>query len=353
MNCLPQNYFPKSALSLPDNTPNKARYKVIDINNHFGRGKDWLTKIKMPYPNQNWTISDLSTSVTLMEKMNIEKAINLDGGWGETLKRNLDYYSKKFSDFFSIFTWVDWSKADEPNFGEKWAKEVEKAINAGAQGLTVFKTLGLEYKDHNQKLLSIDDPRFDPIWAIAGEINVPVLIHTADPVAFFWPLDENNERFEELQKNPDWHFYGKDFPNFLDLIERFLKIVERHPNTNFIGAHVMGYSENLNFVAKSLDAYPNLYVDIAERISELGRQPYSSRKFLTKYSDRVLFGTDTFSPNERKYQTYFRLLETEDEFFDYGHNQGNWNIYGLNLPDEVLKNIYYSNAKRLLRLGKG
>jgi predicted TIM-barrel fold metal-dependent hydrolase len=193
-----------------------------------------------------------------------------------------------------------------------------------------------------------DDPRLDQVWSKAGELNIPVTIHIADPVAFFLPLDETNERWEELYEHPDWHFYGRDIPPFINLINRFLRIVERHPKTTFIGAHIMGYSENLGFVSQALDKYPNLYVDITERISELGRQPYSSRKFMMKYSDRVVFGTDTLSPKIKHYQTNFRFLETEDEYFEYGRNQGRWYIYGIHLPDDVLRKIYFENAMRII-----
>jgi len=343
-----REFAPRSALVTQEDIPQKARFMAIDVNNHFGRGKDWIAKIQMPYPSDGWTISDLPAGIALMDQMNIGRAINLDGGWGEVLRRNIEYYKEPYPNRFAIFAWVDWTQADEPNFGEKWAKELEKSVAAGASGLAVFKALGLEYRDRNQHLISADDPRFDPIWARAGELNIPVLIHTADPVAFFSPLDETNERWEELFDHPDWHFYGKDYPSFMELIERLLRVVERHPHTNFISAHVMGYAENLGFVARALDQYPNLYVDIAERISELGRQPYSARKFIIKYADRVLFGTDTFAPDRNKYQTYIRFLETEDEYFEYGRNQGRWNIYGINLPDKTLQTIYYSNAKRLI-----
>jgi predicted TIM-barrel fold metal-dependent hydrolase len=173
------------------------------------------------------------------------------------------------------------------------------------------------------------------------------LIHSADPVAFFWPLDETNERWEELNQHPDWHFCGKDYPSFLELIEAQLRIVERHPKTTFISAHVLSYAENLRYVAQQLDRYPNLFVDLGARIGELGRQPYTSRWFLTEYADRVLFGTD-ITPNPETYRIYYRCLETADEYFDYGGGQGRYQIYGLDLPDDVLAMIYHENACRLI-----
>jgi predicted TIM-barrel fold metal-dependent hydrolase len=246
-----------------------------------------------------------------------------------------------------VFAWVDWGQVDAHHFGETWAKELEASVAAGAQGLKVFKTLGLGFRDRSGKLIRVDDHRLDPVWAKAGELGIPVLIHTADPVAFFTPLDETNERWEELQAHPDWHFYGKDFPTFMDLIEAQLRVVARHPKTSFISAHVMSYAENLPYVAAALDMYPNLHVDIGDRIGELGRQPYSTRRFLIKYADRVLFGTD-IPPNRSDYGIYFRCLETADEYFDYGRMQGRYRIYGVYLPDEVLRQIYSQNALRLL-----
>jgi predicted TIM-barrel fold metal-dependent hydrolase len=345
-----REFQPRSMLVLEDHIPQKARFPTIDCNDHFGRGQDWKTEIQMPYPKEEWAIPDLTAGIALMDELNIRFSVNLDGGWGDTLQRNLERYKEPYPDRFAVFTWVDWQEIDIPNFEDKWTKELERSVKAGAQGLAVFKTLGLEFRDRKGSFILPDDPRLESIWSKAGELNIPVLIHTADPIAFFKDLDETNERWEELSENPDWHYFGKDFPSFNRLIDALLCIVERHPDTTFIAAHVMGCSENLPFVAQNLDKYANLYVDIAERISELGRQPYTSRKFLTKYADRVFFGTDTFVPDRKKYQTYFRILETDDEYFDYGTNQGRWKAYGLNLEDSALRKIYYENAARLFHL---
>ena len=174
-----------------------------------------------------------------------------------------------------------------------------------------------------------------------------MLIDSADPVAFFWPLDGFNERWDELHNHPEWHVYGGDYPSFMDLIEHQLNMVARHPETTFISVHVLSYSENLRYVAKALDRFPNLYVDIGERIGELGRQPYTARWFLTQYAGRVVFGTD-IHPDKATYQIYFRCLETADEYFDYGRNQGRYRIYGLNLPDDVLRSLYFEAACKLI-----
>jgi predicted TIM-barrel fold metal-dependent hydrolase len=180
---------------------------------------------------------------------------------------------------------------------------------------------------------------------------LPVLIHVADPAAFFLPIDETNERWEELHRHPEWSFYGPQFPRREKLLADFLRVVERHPRTVFIGAHLASNSEDLATLGQWLDRYPNLVVEIASRIAELGRQPFTARRFLIQYQDRLLFGTDGPWPEERL-RLYWRFLETEDEYFPYSERpfppQGFWNIYGVNLPDEVLRKIYYENALRVL-----
>jgi predicted TIM-barrel fold metal-dependent hydrolase len=339
-----KDFKPRSALVTKDSTPQRARFPVVDAHNHLGYWDPYIFQDGGP---PGWTVKDVAATVGMMDELNIRCVVDLDGGWGDQLHANLERYKEPYPDRFCIFAWVDWSEAEQQGFGEKWAKELEKAVAAGAQGLKVFKYLGLVYRDRNGKLISPDDPRLDPVWAKAGELKIPVLIHSSDPVAFFWPLDETNERWDELHAHPDWHFYGKDYPSFIHPIEAQLRVVARHPGTTFISAHVLSYSENLNYVAAALDRYPNLNVDISERIGELGRQPYATRRFITKYADRVLFGTD-IPPQKSAYQIYFRCLETDDEYFDYGRNQGRYCIYGVYLPDEVLKKVYAENASKLV-----
>jgi predicted TIM-barrel fold metal-dependent hydrolase len=339
-----KNFKPRSALEVPENIPSRARFPVVDSHNHLGY---WEQDVFQTMEAKGWMIKDLPITVALMDEMNISCVVNLDGGWGDQLKRNLERYKEPYPDRFCVFAWVDFSEYDHPGFAEKWADELEKAVQNGVQGLKVFKTLGLHYRDKSGRLIPPDDRVLDPIWAKAGELNIPVLIHSSDPVAFFWPLDEYNERWEELSENPDWHFYGKDYPPFIEPIEAQLRMISRHPSTRFISAHVLSYSENLRWVSAALDRFPNLWVDISERIGELGRQPYSSRDFLIKHAGRVLFGTDIPS-NRSTYEIYFRCLESRDEYFSYGRSQGRYHIYGLDLPDDVLKKIYHENALKVI-----
>jgi predicted TIM-barrel fold metal-dependent hydrolase len=339
-----KDFDPQPTLVTKQSTPERARFQVVDVNNQLGKFN--YQTFRMDF-DEDWTVKDIPAALAIMNEMNVRCIVNLAGGWGEMLNMNLERYKNPYPERFCIFANVDWERADEPNFGMKWAKELEKSVRAGAQGLKVYKTLGLRYRDSKGKLLTPNDPRFAPIWDAAGELNIPVMIHSSDPIAFFQPINEKNERFEELASRPDWSFYGKDFPAFIDLIKGFLNLVERHPRTNFIGPHIMSYAENLGFVAQALDRYSNLFVDMTERIGELGRQPYTARKFLIDYADRVLFGSD-YPPDRNIYRTNFRFLETDDEYFDYGRNQGRWRIYGVFLPDDVLRKIYFENACRLI-----
>jgi predicted TIM-barrel fold metal-dependent hydrolase len=223
----------------------------------------------------------------------------------------------------------------------------------GASGLKIWKTLGLSVRDHKDQLVAVDDPRLDPVWQTAAELHWPVVIHVADPAAFFEPLDQRNERWEELTINPEWHFPTPPYPTQKKILNDFSKMVNRNQNTTFIGAHVGCCAENLAWVGKMLDKNPNFFIDISSRIGELGRQPYSARKFFKRYSDRILFGLDA-GIDIAKYQTVFRFLETDDEYFNYSSDhvpaRGRWSIYGLGLPDDILKRVYFENASRVLNI---
>ena len=244
---------------------------------------------------------------------------------------------------------------------------IQQGAKAGARGLKILKTLGLYLREGitTGALVKIDDPRFDPMWEACAAVNLPVLIHVADPEAFFLPVDRFNERYDELGFHPDWSFHGHDFPSFAELMAARDRVYARHPKTQFLSLHVGHDAENLAFVSESLDRFPNMTVELGARIGELGRQPRASRKFFDKYQDRILFGTDAVprpagdaTPQQvfkdELFEIYYRFLETEDEYFDYAPApvppQGRWRIYGLGLPDAILKKVYQDNAVRLLRL---
>jgi predicted TIM-barrel fold metal-dependent hydrolase len=228
---------------------------------------------------------------------------------------------------------------------------LERLVEHGACGIKFWKDLGLSVPDGSGALLRIDDERLAPLFDKAAELGIPVMFHTSDPDAFFEPIDCFNERYEELAAHPDWSFYGSPVSK-AELLGQRNRVFARHPKTTFIGAHLAEGSEDLASVAGLLDQHRNLYLDISARVAELGRQPYTARAFLLKYADRILFGTDLL-PEVEMYRLYYRFLETADEYFEYpshASRQGRWNIYGVFLPDDVLRKLYRDNALKLLNL---
>jgi predicted TIM-barrel fold metal-dependent hydrolase len=249
---------------------------------------------------------------------------------------------------FSTIGWMDWRDLGAPGFFTRAVERLERLVERGACGIKIWKDLGLSLRDANGELLRVDDERLAPLFEKAGELGVPVMFHIADPDAFFLPVDRFNERYEELAAHPDWSFYGSHFSKD-ELLAQRDRIFARHPRTTFIAAHVAEHPENLAYVSRLLEENPNLYVDIGARTSELGRQPYTAREFFIKHADRILFGTDLV-PEAEMYRLHFRFLETADEYFDYpshASRQGRWKVYGLHLPDDVLRCVYRENALRL------
>ena len=338
-----RDYCPKSALQTQTTLIDQPRYPVIDAHNHlsgmFGGG---------------WDQRPVSKLVDVLDEAGVQVYVDLDGGWGEdVLQKHLDYFKKSAPDRFAVFGGVNWEAWPEhgDHFADWAAERLRLQKKWGAQGLKIWKPFGLSVRDHQGALVPIDDTRLDPIWITAGELNLPVVIHVADPVAFFWDLGPENERWEELQAHPDWHFPASKYPTFDSILQSLANLVARFPQTTFIGAHVGCYAENLAWVGKLLDGCPNFYVDIAARIPELGRQPYTARKFFIQYADRILFGTD-MSADLEYYRIYYRFLESDDEYFNYDKEEppgsGRWHIYGLYLPDDVLKKVYFQNAQQVI-----
>lgn len=335
-------FAPVPRLVVKQTTVPTPRFPVIDAHNHlaepFGGG---------------WDQRPIAELLAVMDEAHVRAYVDLDGGWGEDiLHRHLDGIKARAPERFRMFGGVDWSKWGDhgDRFGEWAAARFRQQVARGADGLKIWKPFGLSVVDHQGKLVEIDDPRLDPLWAAAGELGLPVLIHVADPVAFFYPLDNTNERYEELNAHPDWQFPSPPFPPFMKIMTDLKSLVSRHPKTTFIGAHVGCYAENLGWVGQMLDDCPNYYVDISARLGELGRQPYTARRFFISYADRILFGIDAGAHLET-YRIYYRFLETDDEYFNYGDSpipgQGRWHVYGLFLPDDVLKKVYHGNAERI------
>ena len=341
-------FRPRSMLKVSRTDIRAAKFPVVDVHTHFG------FRLK--------NSAELDDYVDVMNRHHIGVCVSLDAklnsGWDEHQR----FLWTKYKDRFAIFVHLDWrgdGKAEDPatwdcqrpDFGRRVARQLAVARERGASGLKLFKRFGLTYRNADGSLIRVDDPRWDPIWEACGELRMPAIIHSADPAAFFEPIDQRNERWEELHRHPDWSFSADKYPSRGELLAARNRVIARHPRTIFIGAHVANNPEDLATVGQWLDRYPNLYVEFASRIGELGRQPYTARKFLVKYADRVLFGTDGPFPEARLIQ-YWRFLETMDEYFPYSEKefppQGFWNIYGVGLPDAVLRKIYYENAVRII-----
>lgn len=336
-----REFQPKPMLRIAEHPVERPRFSVIDAHNHL-----WDS-----WEKQNRPVSEL---LDVLDSVGVQVFVDLDGGWGEdVLQRHLDTFKATAPERFRVFGGVDWDKwAEHGNrFGAWAAQRLREQARWGAEGLKIWKLLGLKVRDQAGVLVGVDDHRLDPLWATAAELNLPVTIHVADPVAFFQPLDRFNEQWTILHNYPEWHFPSPPYPSFETIIGQFSNLVARHPQTTFIGAHVGCYAENLNWVGTMLDRCPNFLVDISGRIAELGRKPNSSRAFFTRYQDRILFGTD-MRANPIQYRIYYRFLETLDDYFEYGEEDedGHWRIHGLGLPDEILRKVYYDNAQRILGL---
>jgi predicted TIM-barrel fold metal-dependent hydrolase len=331
----------------------RARFPVIDFHTHVSR-----RRAQRP-------VVPPAELVKTMDAVNLHTMVNLTGGVGEELATTITTFDRAFPRRFVSMTEPAWTRASEPGYAAWQAEEIARAKTAGAVGVKVLKTLGLYLRDGGPqgKLVAVDDRRFDPLWDACGRLQLPVAIHVGDPEAFFLPIDRFNERYEELSAHPDWSFHGRDFPAFQEILAARDRVFARHPKTTFVALHVGHWAENLAAVGAMLDKFPNVHVEIGARIGELGRQPRTAARFFDRYQDRILFGTDAIplgkeTPQqvfgEDLYRIYYRFLETADEYFDYAPApvppQGRWRIYGLGLPERILRKVYNENAQRVLGL---
>jgi len=353
-----EQFKPRSMLRVRETRVPTPRFPVIDFHTHlsWSRGLESGDEITI--------VAEPSELLPVMDAKRIRVMVNLTGGYGRGLERAIATHVKSFPDRFMIFTEPWWSRVAETRYAQFQADEIERAQRLGARGLKVLKTLGLYARENvtTGPLIKVDDARFEPMWEAAGALNLPVLIHVSDPRAFFEPIDRFNERWEELHAWPEWSFHGRDFPSNLELQEARRRVIKRHPRTQFVCAHFAD-AEDLSYVADLMDGCPNMHVDFSARLAELGRQPRATRRFFDRYQDRILFGTDAVPRDHRfpqqvfgetLYEIYYRFLETNDEYFDYSPArlppQGRWRIYGIDLPDSILRKVYWENAARLLRL---
>lgn len=324
------SFHPRSTLVANNHVVEKPQFPVIDYHNHL----DALVPRDV---------------LRVMDACGIERIVNITMQTGESAIKGIDRFRSEDPHRFATIGWMDWSGVEGSDFTKLSCDRLERLVEHGAVGIKFWKDLGLSVRDGSGELLRIDDERLAPIFDKAAELGVPVMFHTADPDAFFLPIDAHNERYEELAAHPDWAFSGTQYTK-QELLDQRDRVIARHPKTIFVAAHVAECGENLARVTELLETYPNVYVDISARASELGRQPYSARRFFLKFPDRILFGADLL-PEVEMYRLYYRFLETEDEYFEYpshASRQGRWNIYGLNLPADVLKKVYRENALRLL-----
>lgn len=328
-----EEYDPKSTLVVPEHPVERARFPFIDVHSHQRAAR--------------MTSEDVAKLVADMDALNMALMVNLSGGSGAGFQEGLAKLTAAHPTRFVQFANVDFGKIDEPGFGENAARQLEEDVRNGARGLKVFKNLGMFTKDKAGNRVRTDDPRIDPVWAKCGELGIPVLIHTGEPAAFWLPHDKYNERWLELKEVPNRRRDSPEFTSFEQTMAEQHNVFRRHPKTVFINAHLGWLGNDLGRLGKLMDELPNMYTEIGAVLYELGRQPRMAREFLIRYQDRVLFGKDSWAPGE--YPTYFRVLETADEYFPYYRKRhAFWRLYGLDLPDDVLKKIYYQNALRII-----
>lgn len=333
-----------------EHIPQCARYPVIDSHNHF------------------WGDPEPEELLAVMDQVGVQVYFNLTGNtqmyFGEggyvSQPRDFGYFKRwvldRYPKRFMAYSMSGFSLWDSPRlfaqsqFVERTIAQLDQDVRDGACGLKVLKQLGLYFVDNDGAPIPVDDPRLNPIWHHAADLGIPVLIHTGDPNAFFDPPDEANEHSITLKRYSEWGFHNACFSK-QELLDQRDRMIARHPKTTFILPHMANYPENLKYVARLMESFQNIYIDFSGRIDELGRQPYTTRDFMIQYQDRILFGTD-MPISAELYRCYFRWLETRDEYFNYPNYEGGWDctrwrIYGLFLPDEVLKKIYHLNALKV------
>jgi predicted TIM-barrel fold metal-dependent hydrolase len=326
-----EEYDPVSTLVVPEHTLTRSKFPFIDVHNH-----QWI----MP-------IQDLEDLVMEMDSLNMGVMVNLSGFRGKILEWSLDNVAENYPERFAVFLNLNFENLDDSGWPEEPLLMLEEGVKQGVKGLKVYKELGLSEQDNNGNRIPVNDPRLDPIWAKCGELGIPVLIHSGEPNSFWKPKDKFNERWLELKQYPGRYRNPENLPSFDSVMAEQHAVFRKHPNTKFINAHLGWYGNDLKKLGELMDEFPNMYTEIGAVLAELGRQPKAARAFFIAYQDRILFGKDTYKMEE--YYTYFRVLETEDEYFDYYRKRhANWKMYGLGLPDSVLRKVYYKNALNVI-----
>ena len=330
------DYRPRSTLVTPAHSVPRAKYPAVDFHGH---PQDLIESAE-----------GLERLGDALDSINVRVMIAADHLTGERLARALTAIrsSPRMKDRVRVLAGIDWNNVG-PGWAEKAVKQLDDAIAAGAVGIgEVPKFLGLRYKKADGSRLRIDDPDLDPVWKECARLGIPVFIHTGDPAEFFKPIDLTNERWLELSLFPGRRYPQEEFPSFEELVKERDNLFRRHPRTTFVTAHMGWQANDLGALSKLLDANPNVYTEVGAVLYDIGRQPHAAHDFFVKYQDRIMFGKDSFQPEEYPY--YWRVFETRDEYFDYyRHYHAFWKLYGINLPDSVLKKVYYQNAQRITR----
>lgn len=328
------DFAPKSMLTAPEHLPTRPladdpEFRAIDAHNHLDS-------------------MEPRDVLAIMDACGIERTLNITMKTGDEAVAILRKFHAADRDRFATMAWMDWAGIESATFWPRLTDHFERMVEAGACGLKLWKDLGLRLRDERGRLLRIDDERLAPLFEKAAELDVPIMFHTADPDAFFQPIDRFNERYEELAAHPDWAFPDAEFSK-PELLAQRDRVFARHPDTRFVAAHLAESSENLDRVAAMLERHANVCVDMSARVAELGRQPYRARNFFLRFSDRILFGADLL-PDITMYRQHFRFFETYDEYIDYpshASRQGRWQVCGIGLPREVLVPVYRTNAQRV------
>lgn len=326
-----EEYDPVSTLKVPETLLTRAKFPFIDVHNH-----QWL----MP-------VQDLDKLVAEMDSLNMAVMVNLSGFRGKYMEMSLDNVNDHHNRRFAIFLNIDFEQLDDQGWPDSALDTIEQGVKQGVKGLKVYKGLGLTDRDNQGHRIAIDDPRLDPVWEKCGELGIPVLIHSGEPVAFWQPKDQHNERWLELKQRPGRYRSPERYPSFEEIMAEQHRVFRKHPGTVFINAHLGWFGNDLARLGRLLDEMPNVYTELGAVLAELGRQPRNARQWMIKYQDRVMMGKDTYKKEE--YYNYFRVLETADEYFDYYRKRhAHWKMYGLELPDSVLKKVYYQNALKVI-----
>ena len=326
-----EEYEPISTLKVQEHLLTRAKFPFIDVHNH---------QFTMPVQNLDKLVED-------MDDLNMAVMVNLSGFRGKYLEWSLDNVNEKYSNRFTLFMNIDFEQLDDEGWPNETLSMMEESVEMGVKGLKVYKNLGLTETDNEGNRIKVDDPRLDPIWTKCGALGIPVLIHTGEPAAFWLPKDKHNERWLELKQYPSRYKDPEKNPSFEEVMGEQHNVFRKHPKTKFIAAHLGWFGNDLARLGKLLDEMPNVYTELGAVLAELGRQPITARAWLINYQDRVLMGKDIY--NKEEYYTYFRVLETSDEYFDYYRKRhAHWKMYGLALPDSVLQNIYYKNAMHVV-----